>query len=67
MVGCTIELTPRTLLGYGGVYIILALYKYLSHVRERSNMISHSVVRDSGDITPVLSFLFRDGVLFYFM
>jgi len=64
---CKIELTQRTSWRHGALYFSLALYKFLKHLRERSSMISHSVVRDSGNITPVLSLMLRDGVLFYAM
>ncbi|KAF8487766.1 hypothetical protein JB92DRAFT_3020831 [Gautieria morchelliformis] len=52
-------------LGLTCIYFSLALYKFLKHVRERSNMIGHRAIRDSGNITSTLSLILRDGVVFY--
>ncbi|KAF8574043.1 hypothetical protein K439DRAFT_1624641 [Ramaria rubella] len=47
------------------IYFGFAFVKYLEHIRERSSMSSLRAIRDSGDLAPLLSLLFRDGVLFY--
>ncbi|KAF8514378.1 hypothetical protein JB92DRAFT_143684 [Gautieria morchelliformis] len=36
-------------------------------MRERSSMIGHRAIRDSGNITSTLSLVLRDGVVFYAM
>ncbi|KAF8510161.1 hypothetical protein JB92DRAFT_2941816 [Gautieria morchelliformis] len=47
------------------VVFTLALYRFIKHVRERSSMIGHRAIRDSGNITSTLSLILRDGVVFY--
>lgn len=46
-------------------YFILALQKFLQHVRERSNMQGLRTIRESGTLTSLLSLVFRDGLVFY--
>ncbi|KAF8516059.1 hypothetical protein JB92DRAFT_2912226 [Gautieria morchelliformis] len=52
-------------LGLTCIYFSLALYKFIKHVRERSSVIGHRAIRDSGNITSTLSLMLRDGVVFY--
>ncbi|KAF8514374.1 hypothetical protein JB92DRAFT_2919310, partial [Gautieria morchelliformis] len=54
-------------LGLTCIYFSLALHRFLKHVRERSSMIRHRAIRDSGNITSTLSLMLRDGVVFYAM
>jgi len=46
---------------------ILALYKFLGHLRERSSMEGLRAIRESGTLASLVSLLFRDGVMFYAM
>ncbi|KAF8517079.1 hypothetical protein JB92DRAFT_2907070 [Gautieria morchelliformis] len=52
-------------LGLTCIYFSLALYRFIKHVRERSSIIGHRAIRDSGNITSILSLILRDGVVFY--
>ncbi|KAF8514386.1 hypothetical protein JB92DRAFT_144356 [Gautieria morchelliformis] len=54
-------------LGLTCIYFGLAFYKFLRHLRERSNMIGHRAIRESGNVISVFTLLLRDGVLFYTM
>ncbi|KAF8514379.1 hypothetical protein JB92DRAFT_3096190 [Gautieria morchelliformis] len=54
-------------LGLTCIYFSLALHRLLKHVRERSSIIGHRAIRDSGNITSTLSLILRDGVVFYAM
>ncbi|KAF8481393.1 hypothetical protein JB92DRAFT_1737840 [Gautieria morchelliformis] len=49
------------------IYFGLALYKFVRHVRERSRMVGYRAVRNSGNITSILSLILRDSILFYAM